>query len=755
MHMTFNPIWPWPAVLAAALVLFLLLGYGSLILRQKGIPVRWVTLLAVFRVVAVVIFLLCLLRPDWTYTRSTTEKPSLLVLLDTSMSMGYDEEGRPDPRLREVLDEMTGQGIVTDLEEGFDLQWFAFDNEARPLEPDQLEELATEGSGKNFARALETGWRYQNLYDFRGDDADQGRNRVLLISDGNDMGLEDPSETARRLGLTVYTLPPRDVPVIELEPKVEISSLQSPGRVMLGSELRFRGRLRSQGDFSGPVEVVLFEDGEPAHTQTVRFDEGTSELRLDLTHMPASEGRKEYELQAVPAGEGIAFEPGRAQSVTVDVAARKDQVLLLEDGWRWDFRYLRQILEDDPNFSLTAFISRQPGIYVQFADPDRTVQLDGFPRSSGELEWFDTIILGDVDPRHWPGGLASAIHDMVVDEGKTLIVLAGPRLSQLAAVADLEKLLPVELAPQGGLTDGPVELEPTPHALASPLFHMPGETPFFESFDDLPTMDQIYAPLRKRPAANLLLQASDQANDFGNLIVLAEHTVGRGRVLYVGTDTLWKWQMRGLPDAQQRTPYEVFWKQALRAMSPQRPAGDRAALWLQTDRSRYAASQPVRLLAQFEGQGLDPSEIHMEAFVRRPGEERELPLTLVAEADQPGSYVAGFEPSEAGFYQIHARASSDGQPLAETSMRIEVEPQPDVLSRRANHEANLSRLAGATGGSMVSMDDRESWPSADPGEIQSVEVERTADLWRNASLLFLLIGVLGLDWLIRLIRGFV
>lgn len=99
-------------------------------------------------------------------------------------------------------------------------------------------------------------------------------------------------------------------------------------------------------------------------------------------------------------------------------------------------------------------------------------------------------------------------------------------------------------------------------------------------------MDQIYVPQRKKPAATVLAEADDPSGVGRKLIVMAEHTVGRGRVLYVGTDTLWKWQMLGRADEAGNTAYRYFWQQALRAMTPTRAAGRGVDIWLETDRSR-------------------------------------------------------------------------------------------------------------------------------------------------------------------------
>src|SRR5262249_9971408 len=141
---------------------------------------------------------------------------------------------------------------------------------------------------------------------------------------------------------------------------------------------------------------------------------------------------------------------------------------------------------------------------------------------------------------------------------------------------------------------GPVQVQITTEGARSPFFLQPGSA----TSTSLPTLDQIYPPLRKKPAATVLLVASGVGNAFGPFIVMSEHTVGRGRVLFVGTDTLWKWQTLTTAGDEKTTPYHLFWQQSLRALAPTRPGGSAVNLWLQPGRSRYEAGQRVSIRAE-------------------------------------------------------------------------------------------------------------------------------------------------------------
>jgi hypothetical protein len=258
--------------------------------------------------------------------------------------------------------------------------------------------------------------------------------------------------------------------------------------------------------------------------------------------------------------------------------------------------------------------------------------------------------------------------------------------------------------------------------------------------------------LRKKPAATVLLEAARLANTAGPLIVMAEQTVGRGRVLYIGTDTLWKWQTLTTAADEKSTAYHLFWQQALRALAPTRPGGAGVNLWLQPERSRYEAGQRVVVRAEIDSTvPLPPASVR--GVVSLPS-GRTLPLSFAADPSRAHVHVTEFQASKAGAYRLTASVQSGGRAAAEGSAVLDVaEPRPERDGAPVD-SANLARIAAATGGKVLDPDDPDSWPSSSSGPI-SVKERVTLDLWNRAYLLVLLVLVAGADWLIRLLRGYV
>src|SRR5207237_57317 len=158
------------------------------------------------RAAAVALFVLGLLQPVVSFTRTTAGAPELLVLVDTSQSMGLPSAAGSGSRLDEVR-AILGGGPGEALRRHYRLRWYAFDRDAVPR-------------------------------------------RALLVRDGNDLGAEDPVAVAGRLGLAVDTRAPAAGNLPAATDRVEVAEVQGPRRTLLGSETRFRVTLR--GDEGGP-----------------------------------------------------------------------------------------------------------------------------------------------------------------------------------------------------------------------------------------------------------------------------------------------------------------------------------------------------------------------------------------------------------------------------------------------------------------------------------------------------------------------
>lgn len=781
------PIW---AIALLCALLLLLLVQGSVVLLRKRVPGRWVTILGVLRIVIIVVFALCLLGPILSFQRQVKKNPDLMVLIDTSKSMDLPAPPGSQSRLTAALKSLRDHNVLSKLAKQYDLHYYGFDQNARALSPDELANhlanLKAQGTSTQLGQSLSDAW--QMARDAAGDGP--APTQVLLISDGHDSGSADAASAAAQHGLKVDYLAMPDPPVTATpQGPVVITSLQSQPRVLLGSDATFLATLARDDTAPRRVDLALTEDGKAVVTQPVTMPAGQSELQVRVNYRPQQRGLHKYRMvildknntqndtpstpatpaadnknakaaadSTAPAASPIAQtiidaaqsqQTARAYELSLTVIDSTVNVLYIEDSYRWSFRYFKRLMEDDPSYSLTAMLSRGGGSYTRFAEPDRTLDISSFPQSAAELQGIDIIMLGDASPRHWPAGLAGALYQSVTRDGKSLVVVAGPNMSQWLAVPELLALLPVELTQDSAKpVEGPIAVDITPQGRTTSYF----ADPMGVFVQKLPPLDYIYPPARKRPAATVLLEASSLSTQQGQMIVMAQQTIGRGHVLFIGTDTLWKWQMAGRRNEKGVTPYSLFWQQAMRALTPVTRGA--SALRLQASRSRYESGQRVKLQVILTA-GQLAANANVEATVTLPDEQRS-PVAFLADPSEPGVFEAEFQATSPGTYRIDASAVTDKQTVGNVTATLDVSPAPGESSDIGIAQDKLAKLAAATGGQRVDPADAATWPQVDrASQTHYITQSTQIDLWNHYILLMVLCLLLGGDWLIRLLRGYV
>jgi len=744
------PVLPPAIIVLFALALIAVLAYGSWLLLQKHIPSRAVWQLGLLRLGMIALVTLSLFQPVLSVPRSVTDSAGLLVLLDASASMATPAAN--GTRWDEARQLAVQSPAVQSAGKSQTLHWFTFDRRAVPLTVTELDRVSASGEGTDVAGSLKSAWNHVRL-EHASREIAAVPNRVLLISDGLNRGSADVVATAKELGLAVDILPLAASTPEQATSPASIELVQAARRVLVGSETAFQVTVRPDRSLD-KLLLVVEEDGQELQRQELPSLVAAEDRFVVLKTRPKEAGLKRFTFRLLQGDAPV----GEPFAVNVQAVDDRHDVLILEDTWRWEFKYLRRVLEDDPSFNLTAFLSRGGNAFVQFGEPDRRVKLGGFPQSRSELDGFDTIVVGDVQPTTWPRGLARHIHASVSEGGKSLVVMVGKHLGEWVETPELTQLLPVELTRDSGLPiAGPIEVRLTPAGRASTWFALPtGQTRETQTVSTLPTLEQLYPVLRKRPAATVLVEAVGQQNAYGTLPVIVEHTVGRGRVLFVATDTLWKWQTKGPRTEDGVTLHAAFWQHALRALAPAEQTAATRQLFLRPERTQYHVGSAVRIGIEQSSLGNeDTPSFELEATVVLP-DGRRIPAAVQHRPDGLSSApVVEFEATQAGRYRVEALSRSEGKTLAESSVVFEVASRGQEADGSPVDLATLQRWASATGGRIVDPAAADGWVSGDVAPSVTSVRRQPFDLWHNFSLLLLLCLLLAADWSLRLFRGFV
>ena len=267
--------------------------------------------------------------------------------------------------------------------------------------------------------------------------------------------------------------------------------------------------------------------------------------------------------------------PTNSAKVAVEAVDARVRVLYVEDQARFEYRYLKNLLMREPTVvSSVLLLSADPEFPQEGNEPIRR-----FPTSPAELNAYDVVLLGDVDPgTGWTSADALAnLADWVEHKGGGLAWLAGSRFGpEVWRNTPLGKLLPVQPAGQAVRTgDKASGYRPalSPEGRRSPIFLLdpaaiaagtdPGGI-----VASLPAWHWAASVGQPTPAAQALAVHPVLRSGDGPLPLVVAGYYGAGRTVYCGTDDVWQW--RRYRDIEQ---WRSFWLQTVRWLAGPRRLG--------------------------------------------------------------------------------------------------------------------------------------------------------------------------------------
>ncbi|MBT4865355.1 MAG: VWA domain-containing protein, partial [Planctomycetaceae bacterium] len=190
----------------------------------------------------------------------------------------------------------------------------------------------------------------------------------------------------------------------------------------VGDPVIFSANIKAY-EFKGEtVTIRLIDDrtGVVLATKKLSAGEDGQAVRVELPYTPPTKGEFDYKLEAKP----LPNESNVTDNVeTRHVSVREDRirVLLADSGPRYEFRYLKQLLERDKTVELHTVLQEAD---VEYAQEDETA-LDHFPVKREEMLDYDVVILGDLNPSFLSYGVYDNLNEFVRNAGGGLVIIAG------------------------------------------------------------------------------------------------------------------------------------------------------------------------------------------------------------------------------------------------------------------------------------------------------------------------------------------
>jgi len=763
-------------------------------------------LLCVNRMLLFAVILTAICQPALVLHRLRVEPSYVSLAVDTSASMGarelYDDgdyavataEGAGLADAAEVgrhtrLD-LIKKALLRDagaplaaLGEKNELQLVSFAGAVEPLayaaNPasmagvlTQLDRLSPDGKQTDLAGAIS-----HTLASTRG----RRLSAIVLATDGQSTepsSIGDAIDMARGKQVPIHVirigLPHRMI-------DIEMGPLRAEEVVFANDLLAVEVQIIGHG-ISEPTRVSVHMidegDGKTLASRDVELTVDAPSASFELSTLVARVGSRRLRVEATALpGESNTTNNGE----TIDVRVLDDHVnVLYVDGYpRYEYRYLKNALTRERTVDISVLLVEADREFVQ----EGTNPIRRFPVSPEELNRYDVLLFGDVDPRG--GWLTAAQMNMILDfvgnRGGGFGLIAGDRYAPHRFLGTpLEKLIPVSIDPEfsgeydHALTTGykPVL---TYEGKRSRVFRLDlggGAESAGDTWDELPEVFWMARTLGAKPGATVLSHHPTwQALPVGKagvepMPVTVMGRYGAGKIFFQATDDTWRWRRH-----TGEMLHDAYWVQVVRELLRSDRFSQGRRLVLRTDRKRYSYGAPVRVEMEILDSSLlaDVPEtvgVRVGATNKSPesgevaaGDAAELDplgtISLYPVGERTQTYEGSYLPPGAGGYRLDVEefgSPADWQP-AGTTLRVD---KPDREGRRpeADH-ATLARIADGTGGRVIALNALEAVFRDIPDRSIQIPDDIVEPLWDSRLFLILLIGAITMEWVLRKAFGLI
>ncbi len=546
---------------------------------------------------------------------------------------------------------------------------------------------------------------------------------------------------------------------------VSIRDLTAAERVFKGDPLKVAAVLQAQGYDAQSIEAkleLLDKDGQVLRELATKGVELGGEESLTTVEFPPVELKKEGQFTlrvSLTPPEGEDFDEERHRVLRqVEVLGESLRVLLVAGGPSHEYRTLRTQLMRDRTMDLACWLLSADIDFPQ----DGNTPIKALPKSAEKVDEFDVVILMDVlhrpDTILVPREFIEELAKGVLERGMGLWWVMGEKSSAraaepgapLKALVDLMPIVPDFSDPHRELGFSRYFKSQQAYRLSkSGRGHricriLEDETLNATLWEKLPGFHWSFPVARAKPAAQILIEHPDENLRMasGPRPLLAMQYVGAGRVLWSGTDELYRWR------AVAEEAYNRFWVKGLRFLYEGRLAGGNSRYQLGLSVEKLSLGKELELYLRARNERLEPLVADEVAVQLEAPSGKRHQLLLEPQGRETGRFFKIFRPGELGRWHVSIRGAVKGDTKAAAQAAFLVE-RSELENRGPMALAELQRLAAALGSKALLPDQLLEQAGKVPSRSTTETFLRPYPLWDKWVTLGLLLLFLSVEWVLR------
>jgi hypothetical protein len=684
-----------------------LLAFALYRRTTPSLPRRLRLVLGVLRWLAVVIILLLVTDPVLRVTETNQSEPTVAVLLDDSRSMAFPERGAKLDRAKRIV---TG-ALADRLGARADVRFFTFSDVADEISLAGIEDIKARGSRTDLVSGIRAVI----------DRMDTRPSAFVLLSDGGVNFGEDALHYSSTLRIPVYAV---SLAEDQATPDISIDRVETGGAAYANSVVPIW--LHLTGSHSGVVEtdVTVSDSAGTVLTKHVAIPGTGARMRVPADVEAGEVGVHRFRVTLTPfAGEEAVA--NNSMAFSLKVIKGRIRVCLVAPHPTWDFAFARRSLDEDPNIDVSA-------VFTASGLP--AVDMEGV---LGDLSQVTADI--DVLAVFRGASLGGKIDDLrqfVRDGGGLLLVSADP------STRVWEEASPLVVSP----ASRGEALMCSPRAAETGAGHeimKVGTGGHGLDWSGLPPVP-IDGSVEGHRDESTVVVSGVSGDKVLPLVTVMRY--GLGRVVAFSAFDLWRWDLVPKGFGSETAAFSELLLNSIGWLT-ERDEIKRLALSVSKD--TYLWGEPADISARVADENLKAvGGASLEGEVRDAVSGKVLRSFAMIDRGG-GSHSARVDLLPPSRYTARVTARLGGEVYAEERLEFTVDERGLEDENADGDRLALEQIAAATGGSVYRLDDSDRLADElNPGSmiVRSLkEFRLRLTLWSFLAL----VGILGVEWLVR------